>query len=208
VSGRNNDLTKSNLVRAPGPAADGMRIGLLGGSFNPAHEGHLHASLRALKLLGLDYVWWLVSTQNPLKAEEGMAGFAQRLAAAKTIARHPRIVVSMIEAELGTRYTVDTVAALKRRFPRITFVWIMGSDNLLQLPRWRKWEKLVEMIPLAVVARPGSVLAARTGNVARRFARALRPPDRGFAGKMPPAMAILEGPRSPESATRLRTRSG
>jgi nicotinate-nucleotide adenylyltransferase len=196
------------MVRAPGPVAGGMRIGLLGGSFNPAHEGHRHASERALALLDLDSVWWLVSPQNPLKPEEGMAEFEARLAGARREARNPRIKVSGIEQELGTRFTIDTVRALKHRFPRVRFVWLMGSDNLLQLPRWRDWEELIAIVPIAVVARPGSALAARTGRVARRFARAIRAPSAGFADQTPPAIAILEGPREAQSATRLRSEMG
>src|SRR5262249_22048457 len=152
----------TNWVRPPGPVADGLRIGLLGGSFNPAHEGHLYASIVALKQLQLDYVWWLVSPQNPLKETASMADFSARLAAARPFTTHPRIVVSGIESALGTRFTVDTLAALKRRFPQLHFVWLMGSDNLIQLPRWRAWRRIFESVPVAVVARPGTALAART----------------------------------------------
>jgi nicotinate-nucleotide adenylyltransferase len=194
------------LLRPPGPIADGMRIGLLGGSFNPAHEGHIHTSKRALAALNLDAVWWLVSPQNPLKSERGMADFAARLAAAKRTARHPQIRVSDAEARLGTRYTVDTVHALRRRFPGIRFVWIMGTDNLLQLPRWRNWRALVAAVPIAVVSRPGTALSARTGSVVRRFERALRASSPSLANETPPAITILEGPRCRESATRIRSR--
>ena len=192
------------MVRAPGPVADRLRIGLLGGSFNPAHEGHLHVSSRALTVLNLDYVWWLVSPQNPLKTANDMAAFGKRLDFAREFARHPRICVSDIEADLGTRYSVDTVRALKGRFPRVKFVWIVGSDNLLQLPRWRRWENLLAVVPVAVVSRPGSSLAARTGAVARRFGHALRSADGAFAEAMPPAIAMLDGPRNAQSATRIR----
>src|SRR6266700_1688109 len=107
-----------------------MTIGLFGGSFNPAHSGHLYVSLTAMRRLGLDYVWWLVSPGNPLKDGRDMASFEKRLASARRTARHPRLIVSDIERQLGTRYTIDTVAALQRRFPAIRFVWLMGSDNL------------------------------------------------------------------------------
>ena len=115
------------------------RIGLLGGSFNPAHAGHRYISTEALRRLDLDEVWWLVSPQNPLKSQSGMAPFSQRLSHAASVARHPRIRVSAIEAEMGTRYTADTLAMLVRRFPAARFVWLMGADNLMQIPKWRDW---------------------------------------------------------------------
>jgi nicotinate-nucleotide adenylyltransferase len=185
-----------------------MRIGLLGGSFNPAHKGHLHASERALALLHLDYVWWLVSPQNPLKSESSMLDFGWRLAGARKAARHSRIRVSDAEAQLGTRYTIDSMRALQLRFPNVRFVWIIGSDNLLQLPRWRSWQALLAAVPIAVVSRPGTALAARTGPVARRFARALRAAGASFAKERPPAITVLDGPRNKESATRIRSGAG
>ena len=181
-----------------------MRVGLLGGSFNPAHEGHLHASLQALKQLKLDRVWWLVSPQNPLKPERGMARLDHRLGAARKLARDPRIIATTLEDELGTRYTVHTVAALQRHFPRVNFVWIMGTDNLVQLPRWRDWERLLRQLPVAVVARPGTALSARSSPAAQRFASARRGADARFALRRAPAIAILDGTRNMESATRLR----
>jgi nicotinate-nucleotide adenylyltransferase len=197
--------TVSAWVRAPMPA-DGLRIGLLGGSFNPAHDGHLHASLLALKQLRLDYVWWLVSPQNPLKSQRGMAGFWQRMADARQVARHPRLRVASVEAELGTVYTIDTIAALRRRFPRTRFVWLMGSDNLLQIPRWRKWQQIFRLVPVAVVTRPGSELTSRYGPAAQTFAKFVVPPDAAFALRKPPALTILDGRRNPQSATALRAR--
>jgi nicotinate-nucleotide adenylyltransferase len=185
-------------------AADGLRIGLLGGSFNPAHEGHLHASLLALKQLRLDYVWWLVSPQNPLKSERGMAPFDERFATARGLARHPRILATGIEGALGTIYTADTIARLRRRFPRTHFVWLMGSDNLLQGPRWRKWQSIFRLVPVAVVTRPGTELSARLGPAARGFARFRAKPDQDFARRPPPAMTIIDGPRNPQSATAIR----
>jgi nicotinate-nucleotide adenylyltransferase len=160
-----------------------LKIGLLGGSFNPAHEGHRHISLLALKQLRLDQVWWLVSPQNPLKPRAGMAPFAHRLAGARAMARHPRIRVSDLEARLGTRFTVDTVAALRRRRPQHAFVWLMGADNLVQLPRWRRWREMVESVPLAIFNRAGPDQdgghRALAGPAAARFARyrILRPAE-------------------------------
>ncbi|MCS6987055.1 MAG: nicotinate-nucleotide adenylyltransferase [Sphingomonadaceae bacterium] len=130
-------------------------VGLLGGSFNPAHEGHRRLSLAALGRLRLDEVWWLVSPQNPLKPETGMAPLAARLASARKVARHPRIRVTDWEARQGTRYTVDTVAALLARFPHLRFVWLMGADNLLELHRWTRWRTLLRRLPVVVAPRPG-----------------------------------------------------
>ena len=184
-----------------------MRVGLLGGSFNPAHQGHIHASEQALKQLRLDYVWWLVSPQNPLKATRGMVSFAKRLEAARGLSRHPRIVVTGIEKTLGTRFTIDTLRALRRRFPGIRFVWLMGSDNLVQVPRWRNWQAIFCLVPVAVVARTGSALDSRVSKAATRFKAAFRPADSSFAEAKPPALTILDAKRDPTSATGLRAAS-
>jgi nicotinate-nucleotide adenylyltransferase len=157
--------------RYGGRAWAGRSVGLLGGSFNPAHDGHLHASLLALRTLGLDQVWWLVSPQNPLKPVKGMAPFAQRLAQCRVLVRHPRIVVSDIETELGTRYTVDILAELKKRYPRTRFVWIMGADNLIQIRRWKNWRKIFATVPVAIYDRPPYSLKAKASFAARRYAR-------------------------------------
>ena len=195
-------------MRPPGPLADGLRVGLLGGSFNPAHQGHIHASELALKQLQLDHVWWLVAPQNPLKKKRGMAVFDARLAAAKAFVRNPRIAVTGIEAELGTRFTVDTLHALKRRFPGIRFVWLMGSDNLKELPRWRDWQGIFAAMPVAVVARPGTALAARTSKAATRFRDSYSAPNRHFSVIRPPAWTMLDFKRNRTSATTLRGGSG
>lgn len=185
-------------LKPPGPVADGLRIGLLGGSFNPAHGGHLYVSETARRRLNLDYVWWLVSPQNPLKSVHDMGDYRARLDRARRIAaRHPRLVVSDLESVLGTRFTIETVTALQRRFPGIDFVWLMGSDNLDQFSRWRDWQRLARHIPIAVVQRPGSIVAAVHAAAARRFGT-----TRGCL--KPPAIAILDGARNFESATRLR----
>jgi len=176
-----------------------LRIGLLGGSFNPAHSGHLYVSETAIKRLNLHEVWWLVSPGNPLKAKAGMAPLAQRLASARAIAaHHPRVHVSGLEQALGTRYTIDTVTALERRFPQMQFVWLMGSDNLAQFSRWRRWQELAHKVSIAVVQRPGSIMASLNAPLIRRFG-ATRTLSR------PPAVMILDGARNRESATRLRT---
>ncbi|MGE0719643.1 MAG: nicotinate-nucleotide adenylyltransferase [Alphaproteobacteria bacterium] len=183
------------------------RIGLLGGSFNPAHDGHRHVSLEAMRRLRLDQVWWLVSPQNPLKPVAGMAAAAERLEDAKRVARHPRIVPTLVEAELGTVYTADTLAALGRRFPRARFVWLMGADNLRQIPRWRRWRKIFAAMPVAVFDRPSYALGALTGTAARRYARS-RVPANAVAtlpDRKPPAWAFIRIPLHPESSTRIRS---
>lgn len=192
--------------RWAGPLHAGLSVGLLGGSFNPAHDGHRHISLYALDTLGLDRVWWLVSPQNPLKPVRGMAPLAQRLAEARAVARHPRIAVTCLERELGTRYTADTLASLVRRFPRTRFVWLMGADNLGQIPRWKRWERIFRTVPVAVFARPAYSLRALGGKAARRFARRrVGVGDiRGLAGRKPPAWAFLRNPLHPASATAIR----
>ncbi|HEY4113433.1 MAG TPA: nicotinate-nucleotide adenylyltransferase [Rhizomicrobium sp.] len=198
---------KHRWLRSPGPVADGLKIGLLGGSFNPAHEGHLHVSEVALKRLGLDYVWWLVAPQNPLKPVAGMAPLPQRLCyAADKFEHHPRIVVVDLEGTLGTRYTIDTLRALKRRFPRVHFVWLMGSDNLQQFHRWRRWADIVRTVPIAVVMRPGSCLAPLRAKALQRFGAARVTNERRLPLANPPAIAILDGARNPASATAIRAR--
>ena len=130
------------------------RIGILGGSFNPAHDGHRHISLEALKRLRLDEVWWLVSPQNPLKPQEGMAPFEDRIEKAKSVADHPRIRVTDIEKGFATTYTAETLARLCRRFPNQRFVWLMGADNLSQISRWNRWTRIFHTVPVAVFDRP------------------------------------------------------
>jgi len=190
-------------LKPPGPLAEGLRIGLLGGSFNPAHTGHLHVSETALKRLGLDFVWWLVSPQNPLKPSIGMAPLLDRVEEAERIARHPRIRVVDLEHTLGTRYTADTLAGLKRRFPRVTFVWLMGSDSLQDFHRWRRWPEIVAGVPIAVVTRPGTVLAGLRAAPLLRFAGARRTGTVLLRAR-PPAIVILDGPRNAQSATVIR----
>jgi len=184
----------------------GRRIGLLGGSFNPAHDGHRHISLMALRRLGLDEVWWLVSPQNPLKPARGMAPLATRMADARAVARHPRIRVTDIERTLDTRYTVDTVRALKRRFPEHRFVWLIGADNLRQLPRWKAWTDLFRAIPVAVFARPTYSLKALAGQAAARFAPFRVPESRArrLVRQEPPAWTFLRIRLHPASATTIR----
>jgi len=185
------------------------RVGLLGGSFNPAHPGHLHVSLEALKRLDLDEVWWLVSPQNPLKTARGMASFAQRLEGAAQLARHPRIRVLDLEGRLGTRYTVDTLAKLERRFPHTRFVWLMGADILIQLRRWKRWPEIFGRTAVAVFARPTYCLKALAEIAPLRFRRHRVPPEaaRRLAGMKPPAWTFLPVRLDANSATELRARA-
>ena len=193
-------MSTTNWLRPPGPVASGLRIGLLGGSFNPAHDGHLYVGEAAHKRLGLDYVWWLVAPQNPLKPVSDMAPLEDRLAGARALAgRHPRLIVTDLEHNLGTRYTIDTLKALTRRFPQVRFVWLMGSDNLEQFHRWRRWEAIAARTPLVVVIRPGSVLASLYAKAMQRFAmrKNLR---------KPPAIVLVDGRRKEASATVIRAK--
>ena len=188
------------------PGREAGRIGLLGGSFNPAHAGHLHLSLVALKRLELDAVWWLVSPQNPLKPSAGMAPLAERLAGAKAAARHPRVLATAMEAGLGSRYTVDTLEKLRRRFPRARFVWLMGAVNMLQIPRWRRWEKIFAKTPVAVIARPAYSWNVMHGKAALRYGGA-RVGDRSattLTRRRTPAWYYLATRLHPASATEIR----
>lgn len=183
-----------------------MRVGLLGGSFNPAHAGHLHVARIALARLRLKQVWLLVSPGNPLKPARGMAPLAQRLASARAIADHRRIVATAIEAELGTRFTVDTMRALRRRFPRMSFVWLMGADNLVQLPRWRSWRRIVDLMPFAVLPRPTYNHRALASRAALRLRPQRRPAREAalLATTAAPCWAFLPVRQHHASATAIR----
>jgi nicotinate-nucleotide adenylyltransferase len=182
------------------------RIGLLGGSFNPAHDGHRDISLAALTYLDLDEVWWLVSPQNPLKPQKGMAPFAERIASARAVADHPRIRVTGIEAKLGTQFTADTLRKLVTRFPSCRFVWLMGADNLAQIASWRDWTRIFHLTPIAVFDRPAYTIKALTSLAARRFRRSRRREAalRTLAATLPPAWVFVHHRLNPISATAIR----
>jgi nicotinate-nucleotide adenylyltransferase len=184
----------------------GMRVGLFGGSFNPAHDGHAHVAETALLRLALDRVIWLVSPQNPLKSAHDSAPLAERAASARRFARGPAMLVSDAEARIGSRYTLDTLRVLQARFPRVRFVWIMGADNLAGFHRWRGWVELMRSVPVAVVARPGSLLNSRFAPAARRFVRARRwaRSDPMLALADPPAWIYLTAPLNSASSSHIR----
>jgi nicotinate-nucleotide adenylyltransferase len=182
------------------------RIGLLGGSFNPAHRGHRRLSLAAIEALGLDEVWWLVSPGNPLKPQAGMAPYGARLASARATARRSKIRVSDFEARAETRFTIDTVTRLRRRYPTNRFIWLMGADILPHFHRWKAWRQLARTVPIAVVPRPGyssSTLAARAMAWLRRFVRPARQ-AKHWTEWSAPAILLLRLPPDPTSATRIR----
>ncbi len=188
-------------------ARAGQVLGLLGGSFDPPHEGHVHISKAALKRFGLDHLWWLVSPGNPLKAH-GPAPLPERMQAALAMMQHPRVTVTDIEAHLGTRYTAQTIAALRRRYPGVRFVWVMGADNLAQFHRWQDWRWIIETVPVAVIARPGQRLGARRSKAAKVYRQA-RITGRGahVLGLLEaPAWSFINVPLSDQSSSAIRAR--
>lgn len=188
------------------PHGAGQAIGLFGGTFNPPHEGHRNASVMALRRLGLDWVWWLVTPGNPLKQNGNLPRLASRIEAAARVASHPRIVVTGIEQALRTRYTADLIRILKTRSPTTRFVWVMGGDNLVQFHRWEDWRGIAAAVPIAVINRPGSLPAG----LAARAAQALAPwrvdvsDASTLAAREPPAWTYVTGPRVAVSSTALR----
>jgi nicotinate-nucleotide adenylyltransferase len=185
----------------------GTRIGLLGGSFNPAHEAHLQIARDALKRLGLDEVWWLVSPQNPLKPAQGMAELDRRIAAAREVAsREPRIRVSGLESLLDTVYSAQTLRRLLSLLPERRFVWLMGADNLLQIDRWQDWTQIFHLVPVAVFDRPPYSVKALSSKAARRFStgRLAEGKARSLVKTPPPAWVFIHGRKNPLSATGIR----
>jgi nicotinate-nucleotide adenylyltransferase len=182
-----------------------MRVGLLGGSFNPAHAGHRHVAKLALARLGLDQVWLLVSPGNPLKPRKGMAPFAERLTGAARIGDGRRVIATSIERAIGTRFSVDTLRVLRRRFPRVHFVWIMGADLLTQLPRWRHWRAIVRDLPFVVLPRPGYTMPALAGQAARRLRKGRRPAHEApVLSRARSGWVFLPAPENAASATAIR----
>lgn len=189
-----------------GAALSATHIGLLGGSFNPAHRGHRRISTFALKALALDELWWLVSPGNPLKEAHGMAPLPARYASAAKMAGNIRVRATAIEAQIGTVNTVDTIEALRRLYPGKRFIWIMGADNLGQFHRWRDWRRIARAVPIAVIARPGYDRHARASEAMGWFKGFVRPASqsRNWTEWRPPALVLLRFRPDPSSATRLR----
>ncbi|TNE37174.1 MAG: nicotinate-nucleotide adenylyltransferase [Alphaproteobacteria bacterium] len=187
-------------------AAHGARIGLLGGSFNPAHAAHLQISQIALRRLNLDQVWWLVSPQNPLKPEAGMAPFQERFESALKVAHHPRIHVSDWEMRHHSRFTAETLATLTQQSPKMNFVWLMGTDNLATIHTWSRWRQIFQIMPVAIFARPGSLRTGLASPAAQIFANArIAPEDARFLADLaPPAWVLLQERHNPLSATAIR----
>ena len=188
-------------------AVRGMTVGLLGGSFDPAHDGHAHLTREALKRFGLQRVWWLVSPGNPLKANPP-APMADRITRAQAVMGDPRVVITDIEARLGTRYTAETLRRLKTIYPGVRFVWLMGADNLAQFDRWQQWEWIVHNVPIGVIARPGYRLAARGSRAVEEYARYRIAPEYSqmLPRVAPPAWCFLHVPMMKQSSSAIRAR--
>lgn len=189
------------------PAQPGAVVGLLGGSFDPPHAGHVQITKAALQRFALDRVWWLVSPGNPLK-EHGPVPLDQRLQAARALMRHPRVSVTDIEAQLGTRYTAQTLGALCAARPAVRFVWLMGADNLAQFHLWQDWQAIMQMVPVGVLARPGQQLAGRMSKAARVYQAARLPArdSRKLGQHAAPAWCFVNLPLSDQSSSAIRAR--
>lgn len=188
-------------------AAPGQVIGLFGGSFDPPHAGHVHVSREALKRFQLDRLWWLVSPGNPLKAV-GPASLERRVAAARDLVRHPRVEITGLEAEIGTRYTAQTLARLMQLYPQVRFVWLMGADNLAEFHRWQRWDWILQSVPVGVLARPGDRSSARNSKAAQIFRDAKLPAAAAplLAWSATPAWCFLNVPMVDLSSSEIRSR--
>jgi nicotinate-nucleotide adenylyltransferase len=184
-------------------ATKGMVVGLLGGSFDPAHDGHVHITREALKRMGLDQVWWLVTPANPLKTRQP-APMADRLARARTMMRHPRVKITALEEKLATRATADTIDRLRRLYPGVTFVWLMGADNLVQFHRWGRWRDILRSVAVGVLARPGAGVTARLSVAARAFRVHRVARGENLQGRKPPVWAFVNLPMNDASSTEIR----
>ncbi|WP_417454868.1 nicotinate-nucleotide adenylyltransferase [Kiloniella sp.] len=184
----------------------GSKVGLLGGSFNPAHKAHCQISKEALVHLGLDEVWWLVSPQNPLKDSKGMAPLADRVNSALSIPKHPKVRVTTIESQIRSVYTADTLSRLKQIFPAVDFTWLMGADNLSQISLWRDWQDIFSTVKVAVFARPGYSLQATNSKAARRFknVRISEKLARNLSSRSAPAWTVIHGQQLDISSTAIR----
>jgi len=182
-----------------------MVIGLLGGSFDPAHEGHAHITREAIKRLHLDQVWWLVTPGNPLKARQP-APMADRMARARAVMDHPRVKITDLEARLNTRFTYETITALQAMYPGVRFVWLMGADNLVQFHKWDRWRDIFRAVPVAVLARPGAGVRARLSRAAQVFRRNRLARGEVIGARTPPIWAFINLPMRAISSTQIRKR--
>ncbi len=197
-------------IKIPTPSAPrGRRVGLMGGSFNPPHAGHRLAADEALQRLGLDEIWWIVTPGNPLKSRGALRPLPERLAAVAALARHPRMRVTAFEAALGSPYTAVTLRFLKRRYPGVRFVWVMGADNLATFHRWQDWRGIAATMPMAIVDRPGYRFEALAAKAAKALQSARLPESeaRALAGRRPPAWVFLTNPLAPHSSSAIRQAS-
>jgi len=186
-------------------ATRGMVVGLLGGSFDPAHEGHVHITREAIKRMGLDQVWWLVTPGNPLKARQP-APLADRLAWARAVMQHPKVRITGLEAALGSRATADTIDRLRAIYPGVTFVWLMGADNLVQFHRWGRWRDILRSVAVGVLARPGSGVAARLSVAARAFRVHEIARGENLRGRAPPVWSFVNLPLNDASSSEIRAK--
>lgn len=186
-------------------ATKGMVVGLLGGSFDPAHEGHAHITREALKRMGLDRVWWLVTPANPLKARQP-APMADRLVQARKVMRHPRVKITALEEALGTRTTADTIDRMRAIYPGVHFVWLMGADNLVQFHKWGRWRDILRSVPVGVLARPGAGVAARLSVAARAFRVHQVSRGEGLGNRKPPVWCFVNLPLNAASSSAIRAK--
>ena len=186
-------------------AQTGQVIGLLGGSFDPAHDGHAHITREAIKRLHLDQVWWLVSPGNPLKAHQP-APMLDRIAQAKAVMDHPKVRITDLEARLGTKFTYATIKALQAMYPGVRFVWLMGADNLVQFHRWDRWRDILRAVPVAVLARPGAGVPARLSRAAQAFKRDRLARGEAIGTRPPPVWAFVNLPMNGASSSEIRKR--
>lgn len=198
---------ENDYLKVPRPGL-GQRVALFGGSFNPPHRGHRHVALTGLARLAVDQVWWMVTPGNPLKSSEDLAPLEERVEACRRLADHPRMEVTAFEAVIGTHSTADSIRFLKRRFPTVKFVWLMGADNLASLHKWQRWRDILRLVPVAVVDRPGASMAVMSSPAARAFAGARRPEQQAavLAEAAAPAWVFLHVPLDPSSSTILRNK--
>ena len=190
-------------------ASAGQRIGLFGGTFNPPHRGHRHVAVAALKRLGLDEVWWMVTPGNPLKSGADLPPLQRRVALTERFAQHPRMRVTAFESAIGTPFSAEAIRHARARRPGVKFVWVMGADNLASLHRWQNWRTILRLMPVAVVGRPGAAMAPLSAPASRAFSR-YRLPEvmaTGLADQKPPAWVFLHVPLDPLSSTALRSGS-